>query len=467
MSSKNIKIFDPTGCISEEALVEYVHGRLGVHLKKQVEIHINECDFCADALEGISLMENKEHAKAAIIQLNEKIANHGKAAQPAGKVIIMNYWRVAAAIAIFIVLGGGVLFVALNPSFKNEMAHNEKKQEEKTLVQTESVQPTEEIMMDSSVGMISSQVEREEMIVADDAEQEVAEFKELPPPAAVENKNEAQKSVPLDIKDQKPVDDLSKMTATGGYSNASTSYYNPQQLSGTTEGTAKNYKTPATGAAVAEDLNTTDVVVTSAKNKSVDKQSKREEATTQQSERRKAELEKLASEQQARASEEKKVAKEISTKSKNEAAAAANYDALKVADEYEEVSQARKNLEDDAMNISEVSAESEKDNDKVFAFVEQMPEYPGGTEALKKYISDNINYPQAAKDNNKSGVVYISYVVSKAGKVTKVKVWRSVDDALDKEAVRVISSVKNYTPGKQNGKPVDVQMTIPVKFTLE
>ncbi len=136
MSSKNVKIFDETGCLSEEALNEYAHGKLGIHLKKQVEIHINECDFCRDALEGISMMKSKESSRAAIAQLNEKIASHGKPEKMGGKVIQMNFLRLAAAVALFVVLGGGILYVALNPPFKNEVALN--KTEEKVLAENKT-----------------------------------------------------------------------------------------------------------------------------------------------------------------------------------------------------------------------------------------------------------------------------------------------------------------------------------------
>lgn len=129
---------------------------------------------------------------------------------------------------------------------------------------------------------------------------------------------------------------------------------------------------------------------------------------------------------------------------------------MKVAEEQEEVTAARKTL----------GGETEND-DEFFTVVEYMPIYPGGDEALKKHIAENIRYPQSAKEKGVSGTVYISYVVSETGNVTKVKVWRGVSSDIDNEAVRVVSTLKNYTPGMQRGKPVSVQMTIPVRFVLE
>lgn len=99
---------------------------------------------------------------------------------------------------------------------------------------------------------------------------------------------------------------------------------------------------------------------------------------------------------------------------------------------------------------------------------EEMPEFPGGTEALKQYIARSINYPESAKENGIQGRVYVTFKISKEGKVTDAKVARGIFPALDKEAVRVVSSLPNWNPGKQNGQPVEVVgYGIPVDFELK
>jgi protein TonB len=98
--------------------------------------------------------------------------------------------------------------------------------------------------------------------------------------------------------------------------------------------------------------------------------------------------------------------------------------------------------------------------------VEQMPVFPGGDLGLMKFIQKTVKYPPIAKENDITGKVYVSYVVNKKGKVTSVKVARSVDKYLDAEAVRVVKLLPYTTPGKQRGKPVNVQYTIPINFTL-
>ncbi|MGV2541757.1 TonB family protein, partial [Bacillus pumilus] len=88
---------------------------------------------------------------------------------------------------------------------------------------------------------------------------------------------------------------------------------------------------------------------------------------------------------------------------------------------------------------------------KVFDVVEQMPSFPGGNAALMKYLGDNIKYPVVAQENGVQGRVVVSFVVERDGSITDVKVVRSVDPSLDREAVRVVSTMPKWIPGKQNG----------------
>ena len=103
---------------------------------------------------------------------------------------------------------------------------------------------------------------------------------------------------------------------------------------------------------------------------------------------------------------------------------------------------------------------------EVFVVVEEMPEFPGGPAALKAYLSSNVKFPEVAIKKGIKGKVYVNFTVSKTGKVTDVKVAKSVDPSLDVEAVRVVSSLPMWNPGKQRGLPVDVSFKVPVNFFL-
>jgi protein TonB len=105
--------------------------------------------------------------------------------------------------------------------------------------------------------------------------------------------------------------------------------------------------------------------------------------------------------------------------------------------------------------------------EEIFRSVEQMPQFPGGDAALMKYLSSHINYPPMAAENNVQGKVILQFVVEKDGRVGEVKVARSVDKDLDKEAIRVVKSLPKFTPGRQNGQAVRVWYTLPVTFKLQ
>lgn len=108
-----------------------------------------------------------------------------------------------------------------------------------------------------------------------------------------------------------------------------------------------------------------------------------------------------------------------------------------------------------------------KNDDTIYRSVEQMPRFPGGEAALMKYINSHINYPTAAAMNKIEGNVIVQFVVKKDGSIGEVKVVRSVEKNLDREAVRVIKSLPKFTPGRQNGEAVNVWYTLPVPFKLK
>ena len=107
------------------------------------------------------------------------------------------------------------------------------------------------------------------------------------------------------------------------------------------------------------------------------------------------------------------------------------------------------------------------EENKVFDVVEQMPSFPGGMGALMSWLSQNIKYPVIAAENGVHGRVIVQFVVEKDGSITDVKVAKSVDPSLDKEAARVVSAMPKWTPGKQNGSAVRVKYTVPVTFKLQ
>jgi len=108
-----------------------------------------------------------------------------------------------------------------------------------------------------------------------------------------------------------------------------------------------------------------------------------------------------------------------------------------------------------------------EEENKVFDVVEQMPSFPGGMGALMSWLGQNIKYPVIAAENGVQGRVIVQFVVEKDGSITDVKVAKSVDPSLDKEAARVVKAMPHWIPGKQNGSAVRVKYTVPVTFKLQ
>lgn len=106
-------------------------------------------------------------------------------------------------------------------------------------------------------------------------------------------------------------------------------------------------------------------------------------------------------------------------------------------------------------------------SNKVFEVVEEMPHFPGGAAALQAFLSSNTKYPVVAQENGVQGRVTVSFVVERDGSITDVRVVRSVDPSLDREASRVVRSMPRWSPGKQNGSTVRVKYTVPVVFRLQ
>ncbi len=102
----------------------------------------------------------------------------------------------------------------------------------------------------------------------------------------------------------------------------------------------------------------------------------------------------------------------------------------------------------------------------VYTYVEQMPAFIGGEEAMKQYLRQNLKYPEAAKKDNIQGKVFITFIVEGDGKITEANVLRGIGGGCDDEALRVINAMPRWNPGKQNGKTIAVRFNLPISFRL-
>ena len=135
------------------------------------------------------------------------------------------------------------------------------------------------------------------------------------------------------------------------------------------------------------------------------------------------------------------------------------------AEEAKAVKQAKQAAEDKVKNKPQTDTTKKK---KTWVCMpETMPQFPGGRGVLMKYLAANIKYPASAVKNKKEGRVIVTFIVQKDGSITHAKIAKSIDPELDAEALRVVKGMPKWTPGTQNGKPVNVKYTLPVKFSLQ
>lgn len=116
------------------------------------------------------------------------------------------------------------------------------------------------------------------------------------------------------------------------------------------------------------------------------------------------------------------------------------------------------------IEIEEV--EEEEEEETIFTVVEESAMFPGGQEELMKYISENLRYPQQAREEGTQGLVYVTFVVEKDGSLTDIRILRDLGNGCGEEAVRIVKTMPKWIPAKQRGKEVKMQYNLPVKFTL-
>lgn len=142
---------------------------------------------------------------------------------------------------------------------------------------------------------------------------------------------------------------------------------------------------------------------------------------------------------------------------------------IEIVDDEEEIEEVDLTVEevDESTEIEIVEIVEEVEEEEIFTIVEEMPSFPGGEGELFKYLGKNIEYPQMAADAGIQGVVYVTFVVDKDGKVKDAKVLKGINGGCNEEALRVIKNMPKWKPGKQRGKAVQVQYNLPVRFVLK
>ena len=119
------------------------------------------------------------------------------------------------------------------------------------------------------------------------------------------------------------------------------------------------------------------------------------------------------------------------------------------------------------VNTNAMAQNKEVATDKVLEKAEVMPEFPGGEQAMMKFVAENVQYPEEAKEKEISGRVLVGFIVEKDGSIADVKVVKGIGGGCDEEAVRVVKAMPKWKPGMDKGKPVRVHYMLPLIFKLQ
>ena len=119
------------------------------------------------------------------------------------------------------------------------------------------------------------------------------------------------------------------------------------------------------------------------------------------------------------------------------------------------------------VNTTATAQNKKTSNDKVFEKVEDMPEFPGGEQAMMDFVAKNVQYPKEAMEKGISGRVMVGFIVEKDGSICETEVVKGIGGGCDEEAVRVVKAMPKWKPGKEKGKPVRVSYMMPIFFKLQ
>jgi TonB family protein len=403
-SNTHIDLFTKSGCLTKEALKRHNDDALSDMEKDQVQGHLDSCELCSDALEGLQLMTDPGKLNSIVSEINDNLKVRHSESVEIDKIKKLKsqsrLYYFAAAASILILIGVFSYFrfyyqnqnseiSVLSEKPKNELVEDIKFTTEESIEDEVSQQVVKESKPISPVDMVQDKTDKpvekiDEISIAEvEPEQEIA----------IESISVE------DSEEETIVDPLNEVVM--GKSNTI----------GISEKQTQN---------VVDGISISEYVLDSGGNTSEDKITSEE-------------VQNSSTQARMQPTMAKKGRSALSTESK-----------------------------------STINPESLSDSTlNVFTVVDTQPEYPGGMEALDKHLLENISYPDSAKNLGIQGTVFVSFIVKKSGKVDNAKVVRGIGGGCDEEALRIVKSMPEWIPGEQRGKPVNTEIVLPIKFKLD
>lgn len=404
MNDHKHKIFNPTDCIPEQTMFDYIDNKLSAKERHGVEKHLLDCGFCSDALEGLELVKDRER----IAVINQKV-NENIASTTSKKIVSINYRTIVAVAAGLALLIGSVFYFNQFTSDKSmDVADLKEKPSEPLPINVEEAPADSTTPAD----------------IQTEAKKDAAQ-----PLAEKQVRKSVDKNIPLAFNET----NITTSPAAGATAPV------PEQIV----------------------INNNKSVIADEQNKKSDELKKEEKAANEGYSVPAPAPSKMAEVVTAKEKEKTPESAQPSSpkaRAKKQRSAAPAYDAPKGTAE---------NDDRDLLSMQSNSLDRNIENDSVYLFADEMPMFPGGNTEMLKFISANLKYPKPYTESNLSGTVYTQFIVTKEGKITEPKVIKSLNPDMDAEVIRVIKMMPNWKPGKYQGKTVSVRYNVPVKIGLK
>lgn len=426
-------ITDYSNCFSQELLLKYINNELSNEENLAVENHIKDCEMCSDIMDGLLLMENPNEINNIAASLNVDIDLKIKKKK---KILGMNITAFRAVAAIFLLLLISGSYILLNNMFTNVQIDEIKEfsqLEQMTFEESEDNRQVADAVSEKSPSGIDDNkyAEQKKIRTIDEyfeEEQSIADKTII-------------KKIELDeigiIEEVSDTKTNSRYLAEGNKDSNAIGRSSVKSETGLLNDRAIKEDTPINNQA-------TDITASIANNADSGTSHKQGEKhgngnRSLLKSKEPVSAEKLDNDQQNIISQ--------------------------TPTEHEMVIEELIIVESDNIN-SIISDEVNTPITLAFASVEQKPEFPGGDSALMKYIVENFEYPDVPTKNSTQSKIYVQFVIDKSGKVTDVELLRGIEPFLDNEALRVVKTMPDWIPGKQNGKPVAVVFVVPLNINL-
>lgn len=399
---ENIKLFTPAGCLTLETMKRYSASSLSSDEKTQVENHLENCELCRDALEGLMLVSDTDKLESIVSEINENLISNMPSEKTARSVRLPNrFYYIAAAASVIILIG-------IFSYFKFYM----QEQDSELSVVTEKTQTGQ------NEGYVS---------VDNKTNTEIADNKETEKPIPVAPEVNKEKVMENPVEDQNDI---------------------PVKVMEPDIKITMN-ETPVPES---DDENIADVAE--------DVVLKQQSAIGGIEEPTEYVINGAALNGKGQNTERLSFNEDQDTEKKQFNSGALDYQQAKGK-------KGRSNFAVESVSNNTIEEDSIPDDEiKVFTVAETQPEYPGGQDALLKYIEDNLVYPDSAIAAGIKGNVYVSFIITETGKVEDAEVVRGIGGGCDEEALRLIKSMPDWIPGGQKGKPASVKLVLPVNFKL-